>query len=226
MEKPTIKFFENSAFVCVDLQDGKKGGPTTDDKLPGPWKKAGFTAEDVNAANDFAWDVCIPNAIKVVEACRKVGMPMIFIHWGHQFADGMDLDPIIRTMILRVHGAKDGFPGHMSDSGSKPYSGFHVRDGEYVLAKTAQDAFISSNIHFVLANLGAHNLVFVGGNTEACLGKTATSAKQRGYHTLCIEDATNNARESTRMKGIEDAQFDHVVTTENFLALVEEHLKA
>ena len=41
------------------------------------WKEMGFTAEDVNAANDFAWEVALPNVVKVAEACRALDLPMI-----------------------------------------------------------------------------------------------------------------------------------------------------
>ena len=213
-------FFERCAFICVDIQEGKRGsGRATDEGLPPDWKKWGFTADDVNAASDFSWDVALPNACKVVESCRAAGLPMIFIHWGHQFKDGMDLDPLVRQMMIRNQGAdRVKWGGHISEPGSRPAACFNVREDEYVIAKTAQDAFISSNLSFVLANLGVHNLIFIGGHTEACLGKTATSAKRLGYATLCVHDATNNARESTRMKGIDDAAYDWVVGADTLVS--------
>ncbi|HOE65023.1 MAG TPA: isochorismatase family protein [Candidatus Hydrogenedentes bacterium] len=215
-------FFEQCAFVSVDFQEGGRGGRMCDAELPALWKEMGFTAGDVNAASDFGWDVARPNAIRVVEACRSIGLSMVFIHWGHLYPDGMDLDPIIRRTMLEAHGtdyAKWG--GRIGENGSRPPEAFAVRPGEYVMAKTAQDAFISSNIEFLLHNLGVRNLVFIGGHTEACLGKTSTSAKRKGFITLCVEDATFNARESTRLKGIHESQYDFVVKTDEFLALVE-----
>jgi len=76
---------------------------------------------------------------------------------------------------------------------------------------------LSSNLHFVLANLEAHNLILIGGHTEACLGKTAASAKRLGFATLIVEDATNNARESTRKKGIVETQCDYIVTADQLV---------
>lgn len=91
-----------------------------------------------------------------------------------------------------------------------------MREGEYVLPKTAQDAFTSSNIQFILTNLGARNLVFVGGHTGACLGKTTASAKRLGYRTLVVEDATFDARQSARLRCIEETGYDYVMKTEEF----------
>ena len=83
------------------------------------------------------------------------------------------------------------------------------------------NAFTSSNLKFVLTNLAVTNLVFVGGHTAACPGKTARSANRLGWRTLGIEDATFDARESSRMQRIGETDFDYVLTTEEFLTLVQ-----
>ena len=65
------------------------------------------------------------------------------------------------------------------------------------LSTRPRDAFRSSNIGFLLTNLNVRNIVLIGGHTEAFLGKTALTAQQRGFHTLCVVDATFNARVHT-----------------------------
>jgi len=213
-------FFEDCAFVSVDIQEGMRPGPLTDDQLPRQWKEMGFSAEDVNAANAFAWDVALPNAVKVAEACRNRGLPMIFIHWGYRFENGMDLDPDIRKAMLDEHGTDYAkWSGHIDQPGSQVAR--VLGTGDYVLAKTAQDAFRSCSIEFVLRNLGIKRIVFVGGHTGACLGKTAASAKRLGYTTLCVKDATNSARESSREKEIQESGYNYIVTTAEFLELVK-----
>jgi nicotinamidase-related amidase len=217
---PDASFFQHCAFVCVDIQPGTRSH-LTDDQVPKAWKKMGFTAQDVNAAVDYAFDVAAPNARRVADACRRLKLPMIFIHWGCLFPDGMDLDPEIRRSFLAEHGPDYGkWPHTSTDPSGRPADILGLQPGEYVLPKTGQDAFKSSNLKFLLENLGARNLIFVGGHTEACLGKTAASAKRLGFTTLCIQDATNNARESTRLKGIHQAGFNYVLTANDFLALV------
>lgn len=214
------EFFEGCAFVSVDIQEGSRPDPVSEDALPADWKRMGFTAADVNAAHDFTWEVAIPNALKVAEACLRLGLPRIFVHWGFRFRDGMDLDPVIRQAMLKNHGDDATvWAGYIEKPGSQPMQAFGLHRSDYAIAKTAQDAFISSQIGFVLANLGVRNLILIGGHTEACLGKTAVSARRLGYRTLCVHDATNNARESTRMKGIEESQFSHVVSTAEFLEI-------
>ncbi len=211
-------FFVGCAFVCVDLQDGGPQAPIAEVDLHDEWRAMGFTVEDVNRAYDYAWGVALPNAAKVAQECAAVGIPRVFAHWGFRFPDGMDLDPAVRSKMMRQHGLDySKWPGHITHPGAKPASCFGVGPSDYVLPKTSQDAFASSTLHFVLANLRVRNLIFVGGHTEACLSKTALSAKRLGYRTLCIEDATSNARESSRFHGILASEFDYVVTTETLL---------
>lgn len=213
-------FFDHCAFVSVDLQEGGPPAPLSETEVPPLWKQMGFTAEDVNAANVFAWEVALPNAVKVADACRTLGVPMIFVHWGYFFEDGMDLDPDIRKTMLDEHGTDYAkWSGYIGQPGSQVAKIFGVRKGDYVIAKAAQDAFTSSNIDFVLRNLGVKRIVFVGGHTGACLGKTAASAKRLGYTTLCVKDATNNARESSRERDIRETGYDYVLTTSEFLEL-------
>jgi len=222
-ENPVLEasFFEHCAFVSVDIQEGTRPESLTEDHVPKQWKQMGFTAADVNAANDFAWNIALPNAVKVADACRRRGLPLIFIHWGYVFENGMDLDPDIRKSMLDEHGTDySKWSGYVGQPGSRPATA--LGRGDYVLAKTAQDAFRSSNVEFVLRNLGIKRIVFVGGHTGACLGKTAKSAKRLGYTTLCVKDATNNARESSREKDIQETGYDYILTAEAFLELARQ----
>jgi nicotinamidase-related amidase len=218
---PEVGFFDECAFVSVDVQPGERH-EMTPDEMPEDWRSQGATVADVNAATAHAFDVAQPNAARVAQACRRLGLPMVFIHWGYQFPDGMDLDPTVRELFLARHGPDtSAWPHHISHADSRPADILRVQPGEYVIAKTAQDAFSSSNLEFVLRNLGIRNIVFVGGHTGACLGKTAASAKRRGFGLLCIVDATFTAFESRRLEEIEATGYDHVLSTLEFETLVE-----
>lgn len=219
-QTPPPEFFEHCAFVSVDLQGANEVKPPPTKEIAPVLVGQGWTVEDWNAGTDFLYDHAIPNAVKVADACRAMGLPMIFIHWGHRFADGADLSPRAYQNFMKEFGPdKSKWITHIDLPSSQPFPAFKVREGEYVIAKTDYDAFISSNIGFVLENLGVTNLVFVGGYTQGCLAETAKSAHQRGYKTLCIADATNNGRESQRLLGIETSGYDYVMNTSDLVAL-------
>lgn len=217
---PPSAFFEDCVFVCIDIQEGG-GNPVT--SIPQAWKDMGYTVETCNAASLHYGKTVKPNARRVADAFRALDLPLIFVHWGCLFKDGMDLDPRLRKGWPEGTNPEEATP-YIGKPGSQPDKGLGIRDGEYVLAKAAQDAFTSCNIGFVLENLGAKNLVFVGGHTNpgGCLGQTAKSARDRGYTILCIEDATYDAGESTRVPGIAAVPFDYVMSTEAFVTLSKE----
>lgn len=212
-------FLKNCAFLCIDIQPGERTTATLE-SLPKSWREAGMKPEDLNAATAHKFDVAYPNARKVADACRQLGLPLIFVHWGHRLADGMDLEPSIRQFNVSTFGPDPSkWPNHVSSPHARPAEFLGVREGEYVIAKTDHDAFGSSNIDFVLRNLGVKNLVFIGGHTDACLGKTSIAAKERGYRTLCVEDATFAGLMSLWRPGLLNSQYDYIITTEEFLKL-------
>ncbi len=214
-------FFENCAFVSVDIQEGTKPDTATYE-MPKSWVERGFSRQDVIDAVDNEFDVARPNAAKVAQACREIDLKMIFIHWGNQFKDGVDLDPDVYREFSKAYGTDyEKWGMHISSPSARPAKFYNVRPGEYVISKTAQDAFPSSNIEYVLRNLGIENIVFVGGHTGACLGKTAASARLAGFKTLCVKDATYDARDSTWLPNIEAVGYDYYVTTDEFLKLTE-----
>ena len=213
---PEASFFQHCAFVCVDVQPGAKHRMAAE-QMPTGWRKQCFSVEDVNAAIAYTYDVAHPNARRVADACRKLNLPMIFVHWGYRFADGMDLDPETRTTFLQDFGTDYArWPHHISRPDSRPADILGVRQGEYVIAKTAQDAFPSSNLEYVLRNLAIRNIVFVGGHTGGCLGRTAASARRLGYKMLCVQDATFDARQSARVPNLLKTGYDYLLTTEEF----------
>jgi isochorismate hydrolase len=134
----------------------------------------------------------------------------------------MDLEPSIRQFNVATFGPDASkWPNHISSPEARPAAFLGVREGEYVLAKTHHDAFASSSLGYVLENLGVKNIVFIGGHTDACLGKTSIAAKERGYRTLCVEDATFAGLMSLWRSGLLNSRYDYIVTTEEFLSLVQ-----
>ncbi len=223
-EMPPRSFLEGCAFLCIDLQENAADPfgppkPVTDATMPPLWKEMGFTPEDVNEANDFAYRVCAPNARRVADACLGAGLPRIFVHWGARYEDLCDIDPEVRSLLVQ-EGPDPGTcrKTYPPSSRERPAAFLGVRDGDYVLAKTAQDAFRATPLEFMLRNLRVRNLVFVGGHTGACLGKTARTARELGYGTLCVEDATSNAFESNRIERLLAFGFDWIVRTAAFEA--------
>jgi nicotinamidase-related amidase len=215
---PDPSFFDKAAFVSIDFQP-----PVwRDEPLPKGFAEIGISRADVDAARRYLVEVALPNARRVADGSRELGIPLIFVHWGYQFSDAMDLEPSTYNAFLDNYGPDTStWPHHISDPTSKPADELGVRPGEYVIAKTAQDAFASSNIAYVLENLQVENIVFVGGDTGACLGGSARSAIAAGYKVLCVKDATFDASERRRLENFERIGCHYIVSADEFEQLVE-----
>ena len=63
------------------------------------------------------------------------------------------------------------------------------QDDEIVINKTASGVFSSTNIHFVLSNLGVTALFVCGVYTTECVETTVRDACDLGYIVTLVEDA-------------------------------------
>jgi biuret amidohydrolase len=57
-----------------------------------------------------------------------------------------------------------------------------------VFNKTAGSVFCSTNIEYVLRNLGVTTLVVTGIVTTGCVHTAVTDAADRGFHVILVED--------------------------------------
>jgi nicotinamidase-related amidase len=59
---------------------------------------------------------------------------------------------------------------------------------ELVFSKTAGSVFLSTNITYVLRNMGIESLVVTGVVTTGCVHTAVTDAADLGFHTVLVED--------------------------------------
>ena len=62
-------------------------------------------------------------------------------------------------------------------------------DDEIVLPKTSSGVFNSTNLDYVLRNLGMDNVVVSGFLTDQCVDMAIRDGADRGYYMVCAEDA-------------------------------------
>src|SRR3712207_4748495 len=63
------------------------------------------------------------------------------------------------------------------------------QDDDIVLPKTSSGVFNSTNIDYVLRNLGVENVVVVGFLTDQCVDMAVRDGADRGYYMVCAADA-------------------------------------
>jgi len=108
------------------------------------------------------------NGQAVLGAWRSRGLPII--HVRHDSVEpGSTLAP--------------GQPGNAFRPGFEP------RDGEPVVAKSVNSAFIGTDLDLRLKRLGIRNVVVFGITTDMCVSTTVRTGANLGYDMVLIEDA-------------------------------------
>ncbi|UTA55052.1 cysteine hydrolase [Lysobacter soli] len=108
------------------------------------------------------------NALRVLDAWRRAGLPLI--HVRH--------DSAMEGSVLA--------PGH---PGNAHRPGFVPLEGEPLVTKSVNAAFIGTDLDLRLRRLNIDTVVLFGISTDMCVSTTARVAANLGYRTIVIGDA-------------------------------------
>lgn len=125
-------------------------------------------------------EVAIPNQVALLKAARDNGVEVLHTIIQSRTEDGRDrsLDHKM-TPIHIPPSLKEGLP---------PTQLAPVGD-EIMIPKTSSGVFNSTNIDYLLKNLGIRNLVVCGVLTDQCVDMTVRDGADRGYLVTCVADA-------------------------------------
>ena len=157
-----------TALLLIDLQKGEYNEPK-------------IKAEPEHA---YFWDrlakMVIPNGQKLLAACRGAGVEVLFTTVECYTLDGRD-----RSLDYKVSGiffAKGSWEAQVLDE-LKPMP------NEIVIPKMSSSVFISTNMEYVLGNLGIEYLMVMGLLTDQCVESAVRDACDMGFLVTLIEDA-------------------------------------
>jgi len=108
------------------------------------------------------------NGQAILDAWRSRGLPVI--HVKH---DSIDPGSTLRP----------GQPGNAFRPGFEP------RDGEPVVSKSVNSAFIGTDLDLRLKRLGVRKVVVFGITTDMCVSTTVRTGANLGYEMILVEDA-------------------------------------
>ena len=91
---------------------------------------------------------------------------------------------------------------------------------EIIIPKTASGIFNSTNIEYVLRNLGVEYLVIYGVCTDQCVETTVRDACDRGFLVTLLPDCCATHEEERHLNSIKmmDGHYARVRTTEEMVA--------
>jgi len=91
---------------------------------------------------------------------------------------------------VRHDSIKPGSPFAPGQPGNALRPGFEPRDGEPLVTKSVNAAFIGTDLDFRLRRLGVDQVVLFGLTTDMCVSTTARVAANLGYRVVVVGDAT------------------------------------
>jgi ureidoacrylate peracid hydrolase len=124
-------------------------------------------------------ETAIPNLQRLQLACRRARIEVIYTVIESLTLDGRD-----NSLDYKISGL--AVPRGSWDA--KVIAELAPAEDEIVLPKTSS-VFISTNIDYVLRNLGVRSLVLVGGLTDQCVDSAVRDACDLGYLVTCVTDA-------------------------------------
>ncbi len=156
-------------------------------------------AKNTNAG-DYFYDrvenMLIPNQNRLADFFREKRMPVIFLTFAPNRADGKDLYPL--GQISDMESCENDLDLFTADN--KRVLGvvdeLKMREGDMLINKLSSGAFYTSNIDATLRFMGIKTLFFTGVCTNMCVESTAREAVDRGYNAVLVDDATATYRES------------------------------
>src|ERR1700733_11102983 len=122
----------------------------------------------------------LPNMVRLQQACRRAGIEVTYTVVESMTADGRD-----RSLDYKI----TGFHVPKGSPDAKMVDELTPTEDEIVFPKTSSSVFISTNIDYVLRNLGTQYLIIVGCLTDQCVDSAVRDACDLGYLVTVPTDA-------------------------------------
>lgn len=122
----------------------------------------------------------VPNMQRLQAGCRKAGIEVMYTVIQNLTRDGRD-----RSLDYKI----TGFSVPPGSWDAQVIDAIKPDDDEMVLPKTSSNVFHSTNIDYVLRNLGTKYVVISGIVTDQCIDGAVRSACDLGYLVTLVTDA-------------------------------------
>lgn len=152
----------------------------------------------------------VPNMQLLLASCRMAGIEVMYTVIASLTDNGRDL-----SLDYKI----SGLFCPRSSRDAQVIDEVAPRGDEIVLTKTSSSVFISTNIHYVLGNLGRKQLIIVGALTDQCVDSAVRDACDLGYLvTLPIDACATQSRLRHETSLANNAGYCRQMTTSALLA--------
>jgi len=124
--------------------------------------------------------VVVPNAVRLLHAARTARIDVVHTLIRSATPDGRDRS--LDHKLSDIHVPPDAPEGDI-------IAPLWPRPDEIVLPKTSSGVFNSTNLDYLLRNLGIKFLIVAGIVTDQCVDMAVRDGADRGYLVTCVHDA-------------------------------------
>ncbi len=152
----------------------------------------------------------LPNMVRLQEACRRRRIEVMYTVIENLTKDGRD-----RSLDYKI----TGFSVPRGSWDGKVFDAIRPEEDEIILPKTSSSVFISTQIDYVLRNLGTRYLIVSGFLTDQCVESAIRDACDLGYLVTMVTDACATLSEERHGRTLATIKgYCRQVTTQEFLA--------
>jgi ureidoacrylate peracid hydrolase len=125
-------------------------------------------------------DTALPNLQRLLTVCRRGRIEVLYTIIESLTEDGRDRG--LDYKISGLHVPKGSWDARVIEA-------IAPAEDEIVIPKTSSSPFLSTNIDYVLRNLGVRSLIIAGILTDQCIDSAARDACDLGYLVTIATDA-------------------------------------
>jgi ureidoacrylate peracid hydrolase len=183
----------------------------------GEYQDEGLTPEQAEEKYAYFFkrleEIVIPNMQRLQKTCRSQGIEILYTTIESLTQDGRD-----RSLDYKI----TGFNVPKGCRDAQVLDAIKPLDDEMQFPKTSSSVFISTNLHYILGNLGVDFLIVSGLLTDQCISSAVRDACDLGYLITLVTDAC-----ATYSRQRHDTSLSHIKgycrqrTTAEFLAELE-----
>src|SRR5262249_16822553 len=122
----------------------------------------------------------LPNIRRLQPACRQAGIEVLYSVIENMTRDGRDRS--LDYKISEINVPRGSWDAQVLDD-------IAPTEHEIISRKSSSSAFISTNIDYVLRNLGVRSLIVAGVMTDQCVESAVRDACDLGYLVTLVTDA-------------------------------------
>lgn len=199
---------KDTGLLCIDFQylDAAPGHGVFKDAV-----SAGIPREYQEYYFNRLENTVLPNVQRLQKAFRMARLEVIHTRIKSLTQDGRDRSAGHKRLnLLAPPGSKE----------AEILEDLAPEGDEIVIDKTASGVFTSTNINYVLTNMGINGLYIVGVYTNECVETTVRTASDLGYLVTMIDDACATVTENLHRASIATLKnrYARVLTTDEALA--------